>query len=43
MTEVGFTLTGGEDTPGNRLLDIIPLTTTRLIGYGLCIIFIGAH
>lgn len=42
MTEVGYTLTGGDATPGNRLLDVIPLTTTRLIGYGMCIIFIGA-
>lgn len=43
MTQVGYDLTGGDSTPGNRLEDIYELTATRIIGYGMCIIFIGPH
>lgn len=39
---VGYNLTGGDSTPGN--VGIVDATAPgNIIGYGLCIIFIGAR
>lgn len=42
MSNIGYQLTGGDSTPGNRAIDTYEVTTWRIIGYGLCIIFVGA-
>lgn len=41
MSTVGYNLAGGDLTDGNRLTDTYVLSTGRIIGYGLCIVFIG--
>jgi hypothetical protein len=41
LNTVGYELTGGSSTPGN--VGIVDSTSPKnIIGYGLCIIFIGA-
>ena len=42
LNTVGYELTGGASTPGN--VGIVDSTSPKnIIGFGLCIIFIGAH
>jgi len=41
LTTIGYNLTGGDSTPGN--VGIYDANSAKsIIGYGLCIIFIGA-
>ena len=41
MGTVGYKLSGGSASPGNRIEDVFALSTINIIGYGLCIIFMG--